>query len=103
MHGILTGDGNADSFDKDGDGKLSEEENSTKHPELNNNGRDKNGGKDTDGDGVVDTWDTDGDGEDDAKDTDGDGCADQWKDPEKDTWTDGTKEDLKPQDTNRRW
>ena len=42
------------------------------------NGRDENGGRDTDGDGIIDAWDTDGDGKDDAWDTDGDGEPDKW-------------------------
>ncbi len=70
------GDGKADSFDKDGDGQLDDEEDASKHPELN--GRDENGGKDTNGDGKPDTWDTNKDGKDDSWDTDGDGNADSY-------------------------
>ncbi len=73
------GDGNADSFDENGNGELDDDENSTKTP--SNNGKDENGGKDTNKDGKPDTWY----GENEkvvGKDTNGDGKADEFIDPE---------------------
>ena len=92
------GDGNADSWDENGNGTLDEEEDLSRNPNKGN--RDKNGGRDTNADGVPDMWDTDGDGEDDARDTDGDGNADEWKDKNTGEWEKGAAKDPEPKDTN---
>ncbi len=96
--------GNETSKDTNGDGKADKfkEDPTDPNSKWTEGGTDKNGGKDTTGDGKVDTWDTDGDGEDDAKDENGDGKADKWKDPSVpgNDWKDTDEEGNKQWDTD---